>query len=307
MPESKKILFIINKFSGGGFSPSLEGRIIDYCAQAKVECSIEFTQARGHATELATQASQENEFRTVFAVGGDGTVNEVAKGLVGTQTIMGILPKGSGNGLARHLAIPIDFKRSLALIKSDRVIAMDTFLVNGMLSVNVSGVGFDGHVASLFGKNGKRGLVGYSKLVLKEFLSFKEFAFQVELDGNKITKESFIVALANSSQFGNNARVAPQASVCDQWLDVCFIKKVPLHQAVGFGYNMFSGQLNKSSFVEIVKAKSIRMDFSKPMSFHIDGEAHPPTQRLEVKIQPASLRMLLTEHPQKSQLKKYPI
>jgi diacylglycerol kinase (ATP) len=307
MPQSKKALFIINKFSGGGFSPSLEGRIIDYCAQEKVECTIEFTQARGHATELAKQASEENEFHTVFAVGGDGTVNEVAQGLVGTQTIMGILPKGSGNGLARHLAIPIDFKKSLELIKSDRVIEMDTFLVNGMLSVNVSGVGFDGHVASLFGKNGKRGFVGYSKLVLKEFLSFKEFQFDVELDGKKFEKESFIVALANSSQFGNNARVAPQASVCDQLIDVCFVKKVPIYQAIGFGFNMFSGQLNKSSFVEIVKAQKIQLNFKEPMSFHIDGEAHPPTQCLEVKIQPASLRMLLTENPQKWQLKKYPI
>jgi diacylglycerol kinase (ATP) len=307
MPQSKKALFIINKFSGGGFSPSLEGRIIDYCAQEKVECTIEFTQARGHATELAKQASEENEFHTVFAVGGDGTVNEVAQGLVGTQTIMGILPKGSGNGLARHLAIPIDFKKSLELIKSDRVIEMDTFLVNGMLSVNVSGVGFDGHVASLFGKNGKRGFVGYSKLVLKEFLSFKEFQFDVELDGKKFEKESFIVALANSSQFGNNARVAPQASVCDQLIDVCFVKKVPIYQAIGFGFNMFSGQLNKSSFVEIVKAQKIQLDFKEPMPFHIDGEAHPAAQRLEVKIQPASLRMLLTENPQKWQLKKYPI
>jgi diacylglycerol kinase (ATP) len=307
MPQSKKALFIINKFSGGGFSPSLEGCIIDYCAQAKVECTIEFTQARGHATELAKQATRENEFHTVFAVGGDGTVNEVAQGLVDTQTIMGILPKGSGNGLARHLGLPMNFIKSLELIASNNIISMDTFLVNGMLSVNVSGVGFDGHVASLFGKNGKRGFVGYSKLVLKEFLSFKQFQFDVELDGKKFEKESFIVALANSSQFGNNARVAPQASVCDQLIDVCFVKKVPIHQAIGFGYNMFSGQLNKSSFVEIIKAKNVRMDFSEPMSFHIDGEAHPATQQLEVKMQPASLRMLLTENPRMQLLKKYSI
>jgi diacylglycerol kinase (ATP) len=304
MPEQKKILFIINKFSGGGFSPSLEGRIIDASAAAQVECTIEFTKARGHATELAKKASVENLFHTVFAVGGDGTVNEVAQGLVGTQTIMGILPKGSGNGLARHLALPMDFKKSLSLIASSHIISMDTFLVNGMLSVNVSGVGFDGHVASQFGKNGKRGFIGYSKLVIKEFLSFKEFSVDVELDGKKYLKEAFIVALANSSQFGNNARVAPQASVCDELIDVCFVKKVPLHRAVDFGYQMFSGQLNKSAFVEIVQAKEIRLEFKEPIAFHIDGEAQPAAQVINVKMQPASLRMLLTDNPQILQFKK---
>jgi diacylglycerol kinase (ATP) len=304
MLERKKILFIINKFSGRGFLPSIEGRIIDFCAKANVECTIEFTQARGHATELAIKAAAENQFYAVFAVGGDGTVNEVAQGLVGKSMIMGILPKGSGNGLARHLAIPTDFVRSLDIISSTNVIEMDTVSVNGMLSVNVSGVGFDGHVASQFGKNGKRGFIGYSKLVLKEFLSFKEFPIQAEIDGMKVTKESFIVALANSSQFGNNARVAPYASVCDQLIDVCFIKKVPIHQAIGFGYNMFSGQLNKSPYVEIIKAQNVKLDFQQPMAFHIDGEAQPATQSLEVRIQPASLRMLLTENPQKSLFKK---
>jgi YegS/Rv2252/BmrU family lipid kinase len=295
MSENKKVLFIINRFSGGAYRPSIEGRMIDYCAQHKLECTIAFTQARGHATTLAKEAAESNTFHTVFAVGGDGTVNEVAQGLVGTSTTMGIIPKGSGNGLARHLAIPMDFKRSLALVSSTNVISMDTFLVNGMLSINVSGVGFDGHVASLFGKNGKRGLVGYSKLVLKEFFDFKEFLIEVELDGKKMTKHSFIVALANSSQFGNNAKVAPQASVCDQWLDVCFVKKVPLHRAIGFGFNMFSGQLHKSSLVEILKAKQVRMQFDRPMSFHIDGEPYAATELLEIKIQPGSLKMVVPE------------
>jgi diacylglycerol kinase (ATP) len=304
MSTNKKVLFIINRFSGSGFRSSQEGLIIDKCAKEKVEGYIEFTQARGHATILAKKAAKEKLFETVFAIGGDGTVNEVAQGLVGSQTVMGILPKGSGNGLARHLALPMDFKQSLQLISSKNVIAMDTFSVNGLLSVNVSGVGFDGHVASLFGKDGKRGFVGYSRLVLKEFLSFNEFSFDVELDGEKLTKKSFIVALANSSQFGNNARVAPQASVCDQLLDVCFVKKVPAYKAVSFGYSMFTGQLDKSALVEIKKAKSIKLRFAEPMAFHIDGEAQPAARELDVEVNPASLRMILTENPQNWLFKK---
>ena len=295
MNENKKVLFIINKFSGGGFEDSLEGRIIDACGKAQLECSIEFTQARGHAIELAKQAALQNNFKTVFAVGGDGTVNEVAQGLVGTSTMMGILPKGSGNGLARHLGLPMNFKKSLSLIESTESILMDTFLVNNMLSVNMSGIGFDGHVAGMFGKDGNRGFIGYSKLVLKEFISFKEFTAEVEVDGEKINMQSFIIALANSSQYGNNARVAPQASVCDQLIDVCFIKKIPILQSIGFGYKMFSGGLHRSALVEMIKAKKISLRFNKAIAFHIDGEAQAPTNHLQVKIQPASLRMLVAK------------
>ena len=306
--SENKILFIINKFSGGGYRPEVEGRIIDECAKQNIECSIEFTQGRGHATELAKSAVQEKNFTTVFAVGGDGTVNEVAQGLVSSDVRMGILPKGSGNGLARHLGIPINFRKSLSLIGSDRAISIDTFLVNGNLSVNVSGVGFDGHVAGLFGKDGKRGLVGYTKLVLKEFLSYKEFQIEITLDGSALQKESFIVALANSSQFGNNARLAPHASVCDQLIDVCFIKKVPIVQAAAFGYKLFTGQINKSAFVEIIKAKNVSMNFAHPMPYHIDGEAYPPTKKFEIIIQPSSLKMLLHAHVTIAErLRKYPI
>jgi YegS/Rv2252/BmrU family lipid kinase len=288
-----KILFIINKFSGGGYRPELEGRIIDECIRLGKECSIEFTQSRGHAIELAKNAVDENKFDAVFAVGGDGTVNEVAQGLVGSPVMMGILPKGSGNGLARHLGIPVQFKKSLSLLESNKSFLMDTLSINGKLSVNVSGVGFDGHIARLFGKNGKRGLLGYTQLVIKEFFSFKEFNTKVTLDGEEQQRDCFIIALANSSQFGNNARIAPHASVCDEWIDVSFIKKVPLTQAAGFGQKMFSGNLNTSAFVDIVKAKKVELQVSQPVAYHIDGEPFEPTDRFIVEIKPATLKMLL--------------
>jgi len=182
MSENNKVFFIINKYSGASYRPEVEGRIITACGQLNLECSIEFTKERGHATELARQAV-EQDFRTIFAVGGDGTVNEVAQGIVNTPATMGILPKGSGNGLARHLCIPMSFMRSLATLSSRQTIKMDTVLVNGRLSVNIAGIGFDGHVAGLFGRNGKRGLIGYARLVIKEFRSFKEFPVDMEVDG----------------------------------------------------------------------------------------------------------------------------
>ncbi len=289
-----KVFFIINKYSGTGFKSAIEGRIIDACAQLKLECTIEYTLYKGHATELARRAVAEN-FPHVFAMGGDGTMNEVAQGLVHTSTAMGILPKGSGNGLARHLQIPLKTHLALQLLDHHQIIAMDTMLINNHLSINVSGIGFDAHVAGKFGETGKRGLIGYCKLVMKEFLHFKEFNAAMILDGKNLQRQSFILVLANSSQFGNNAKVSPFASVCDQLIDVCFIKKVPISQALGFALKMFTGHLHHSAFVEILQGKNVKIKFDQPMPFHIDGEAMEPTVNFDIAITPGSLRMIVPD------------
>jgi len=305
MFKLKSALFIINKFSGGGYRPEVEGRIIEQCEKLNIESTIEFTQSPGHATELAKDAVKQ-KLDYVFAVGGDGTVNEVAQGLLGSQVAMGILPKGSGNGLARHLGLHMSFKKSLDIIPFHSEQMIDTLSVNGKLSVNVSGIGFDGHVAGLFANKAKRGLVGYAKLVLKEFMSFKSFEAKIGMNGNSFQSKSFIIALANSSQFGNNARVAPQASVCDQLMDVCFIQKVPMMQAVGFAQKMFGGNLNHSSFVKIIKTNRVTIDIDQSIAYHIDGEAMNATDKFIVELKPSSLKVLV---PQQSveQSKKYPI
>lgn len=295
MSENKKVLFIINKYAGTGYNPQVEAHLVSHCSELHIKPSIEFTQGRYHATELASQAAQLKKYEVVFAVGGDGTVNEVAQGLVHTSQAMGILPCGSGNGLARHLGISMNIKKALAQVGSDKCISMDSFLVNDKLSVNVSGIGFDGHIASLFGKGGKRGLIGYTGLVIKEFFGFREFPVNVTIDGITYDKHVFVLAFANSSQFGNNARVSPLASVSDGLLDVCFIRKVPLSKAAGFAQKMFTGQIHKSSLVEIVKGKQLTLSFAQAMPYHVDGEAMTPAQDFSIAIQPASVRMIVPE------------
>jgi len=293
MSENKKVLFIINKYAGTGYQSSVDGRIVSVCEALNIEPTLEFTQRRTHATELAQQAALSKKFDIVFAVGGDGTVNEVAQGLVHTQQIMGILPKGSGNGLARHLGIPMDFKKSLALIDSPHSICMDSFLINNKLSVNVSGIGFDGHVAGLFAKEEKRGLIGYSKLVLKEFHSFNEFSIEIAIDHTTYKRDAFVLAFANYSQFGNNARVSPHASVCDGLLDVCFIRKVPIAQTIGFVKKMFTGHIEKSAWVDIVRAKHLTLSFEEPLPYHVDGEAMKPERNFSITVLPASINMVV--------------
>ncbi|MBN8576641.1 MAG: YegS/Rv2252/BmrU family lipid kinase [Cytophagales bacterium] len=298
--ENKKVLFIVNKYSGTGYKPAVEGRLLTFCQEAGLEAHLEFTQGRGHATELATEAARSKKFSVVYAMGGDGTVNEVAKGVLNTQQVMGIIPKGSGNGLARHLGIPLNLTRTAGYLHSDKIIEMDSFSVNDHLSVNVSGIGFDAHIAGLFGKNGKRGLANYARLVLQEFVRYQEFTGEIIIDGAEVKEKIFVVAFANSSQFGNNARIAPHASVCDGELDINFVRKVPFVHAAGFARKMFSGQLSKSRFVKIVKGKEVKLRFIKPMAFHLDGEAMPPASEFVVKINPGSIRLLIPGNQSKT-------
>lgn len=289
--EGKKVLFIVNKYAGTGYQPQVEGRIVDACVKNNVECTVEFTQAPGHAIELAETAKQQG-FDFVVAVGGDGTINEVARGALKASIPMGIIPRGSGNGLSRHLGIPLTVSQAAWSLFDSSILKMDTFTVNDKLSLNVSGIGFDGHIANLFGGKTKRGLTGYVKLTVEEFFAFQEFDLEVSIDNTTFASKAFIIAIANSSQYGNNARIAPAASVCDQLLHVTLVKKVPVYR-VDFVYSMFTGGLGKSSFCDMHEAKSIVIKTSKPIAFHVDGEPCGHDTEFNISLMPAALQVLV--------------
>lgn len=290
--EIKKVLFIVNKFSGPGYQQDLEGNIMDECARQDVEGRIEFTANSGHATAIATEAAAGKSADLVVAVGGDGTVNEVAAGLLHSSVPMGIIPKGSGNGLARHLGIPMKMRAALNVLFESQLIAMDSFKINGKLSLNVSGIGFDGHVANLFAGNKKRGLKGYAKVTINEFFAFKEFEATIKSERETIQRKAFVIAIANSSQYGNNARIAPAASVRDGILHVCFLKKVPPYR-LDFIYNFFNGKISNSSFCEFIETKDLEITVDKPVAFHIDGEACGVNTQFRIEMVPQSLRMFV--------------
>ena len=297
MSEVKNVLFIVNKYSGTGYQPEVEGRILNACEKYDIECSIEFTTGRGHATELSKDGVSK-KFDRIIAVGGDGTVNEVARGLLNTSIPMGIIPKGSGNGLARHLGIDMKIIPALDQILGGKVITMDTFRMNDHLSLNVSGIGFDGHVANLFSAGQRRGFWGYTKVVVREFLSYKEFEATGNLitpDGkeNPLSKKSFMIAIANSSQYGNNAKVAPVASVTDQSLQLAVIKKVPTQRGFHFGYQMFTGKLETGKDYECLSFQHGTIEVPFPVAYHIDGEPCGHASSFKIEIFPHSLRMIV--------------
>jgi diacylglycerol kinase (ATP) len=290
---SKKILFIINKFAGKGFEAHVEGKIIDTSAKYGYECTIEFTQHKGHATILAKEGIALN-FSKIVAVGGDGTVNEVAQALVNQNIPMGIIPKGSGNGLSRHTGIPLGYTNALENIFTGNAVPIDTFLVNDKLSLNVSGIGFDGHIANLFGKDGKRGLSGYAKLILKEFFSFKPFTISYAVkEQTKKTETVFIAAFANSSQYGNNARVAPQASVQDGKLHVVLIKQLTALASISFLQKALMGKIHQSPLCQTLEADTIQCQTEKNTPYHIDGEASGFASQFTVQVKPKSLLLII--------------
>lgn len=300
MSEVKNLLFIVNKFSGTGYQPKVEGRILTACEKFDIECSIEFTRDRGHATELAKEGVTKN-FNGIIAVGGDGTVNEVARGLLHVPTPMGIIPKGSGNGLARHLGISMKIEQALEQVLSGQSIQMDTFRLNDHLSLNVSGIGFDGHVANLFGSGKKRGFWGYTKLVTREYFSYPEFECELQLDDEvKKTQKAFMIAVANSSQYGNNARVAPLASVMDQSLQLALVKKVPAQRGFRFAFQMFTGKLETGKDYECLAFQKGTIRLPTSSAFHVDGEPFGHASEFNIEVLPQSLNMIVP----KTSLKK---
>ncbi len=291
MSEFKKLLFIINKHAGTGYAPRLEGKIIEACVERNIECTLEFTTGRGHATELAAQGA--GRYDGVVAVGGDGTVNEVCRGLVSTSTPLGILPKGSGNGLARHLKIPMGLSQSLQTLFTARMIEMDTFRLNDQLSVNVSGIGFDGHVANLFAQRKQRGLWGYAHLVTREYFAYPEIELELQSAGETTRHTGLLLAIANSSQYGNNAFIAPNASVTDGLLQLTMLKKIPLYRGISFGYKLFTRSLKANAYFSSRTVQNFTLKSSTPLAYHIDGEPCGASTFFKIEMMPESLRVLV--------------
>ena len=283
--SEKNILFIINKFAGTGYHENLEKTILQKCKKNNIKYSIAFTAGKGHATTLAQSGRDEN-FSTVVAVGGDGTLN----GVVHSHTTMGIIPRGSGNGLARHLGIPLDFAAALDVLLYGKVIKMDSFTINNKLSLNVSGIGFDGHIANSFGKDGRRGFAAYARLSVEQYVRYKEFETIVSANGIQIRKNAFMIAIANSSQYGNNARIAPHASVCDQILHINFLNKIPLYR-LDLIYSFFKGTIDKSEFYQLIETDAMQIKSLQPIYYHVDGEPMGQETNFDIKILPASLHM----------------
>jgi diacylglycerol kinase (ATP) len=288
----KKILFIINPISGGLNKASIPNLIDKYLNHKIFEAEIIYSEYIGHARKLADE-SLKNLFDIVVAVGGDGTINEVASVMESSGKLMGIIPCGSGNGLARTVKIPLKNIDAIKRLNGLNVIQIDTGILNGKKFFNMAGMGFDAHISSLFAEDKKRGFFGYIKTTLNEISKYKPDDYQIKVDGELLKQECFMLSIANSSQYGNNAHVSPTASVQDGLLDVCLIKPFPMYIFPSLGYRMFSKSADGSKFVRIVKGKEILIKRSKAGPVHVDGEPQQMGDEISIGIKHLSLNLIV--------------
>ena len=288
----KRIRYIINPKSGTKGKENIPAMITSLTNSNESDFEICFTEAGGHATVLAREAAEKN-FDIVVAVGGDGSANETAKSLKGSNTALGIIPCGSGNGMARHLKIPLKHEEAIALINTANRETIDTLTVNTEFCLGTIGIGFDAHIAHLFAKSEVRGYGTYVKLVLTEFYKYKPRLFSMKVDGKELIKECFLLTFANSSQFGNNAVIAPFADVRDGILDVSMMKKFPAIVAPHLIYRLMNNIIHQSRFFDRATAKSVIVQSEGDMQGHIDGEPVTFSGNLNIQVVPASLSVIV--------------
>lgn len=290
----KKIVFLVNPNSG--VNHSRKALLKDYAAQVldaeKYTWEIIFSKSAGHLFELSKSAA-ENGADIIVAVGGDGTVNQVAKGMFGSSSVLGLVPAGSGNGLAHHLNIPVDIPASLEVINKAEEKIVDTCSVNGELFVSIAGVGFDALVAKKFAETKRRGFLSYLNIVTNEYTWYRPRKYKLNIDGKIYKREALFVSFANTNQFGYNTIISPDASIEDGLIDVCIMKKVPLLLAPGIIGLLLTRKIDSSGYVEIIRAKEVSFTRRKNRPVNIDGEPVKLTPELTVKVNPASLRVLV--------------
>ncbi|HUP47387.1 MAG TPA: YegS/Rv2252/BmrU family lipid kinase [Thermoanaerobaculia bacterium] len=291
-----KTLFIVNPRSGIRRRAGLAAIIREACEAAAVEHEVITCEETAQLDGIIARAAA-GGCEAVFAAGGDGTVHEVAKRLIGSGLALGILPIGSGNGLARHLGIPLRPSEALSVCGEGLLATIDTATVNGEAWVGVMGVGLDAVIAEHFASSKVRGLRTYLRVGLPAFARFRPDEYEIDVDGATRRVRACVVAVANSSQYGNNARVAPLASLQDGLLDVVIIEQVPLHAAPFMLARLFNGTLHESRRVKVVQGRRITIRRSGRGPAHVDGEPLTLPAELDVRVRPRSLRVLL---PQRS-------
>jgi len=270
-PKPEKIFLIINKYAGHKEGAKAIDIVVPYLEKKDYLVEYSFTQHPGHATELASKASSDG-FNLVVAVGGDGTVNEVAQGLIGSSTPIGIIPMGSGNGLARELGISMNMHQSTRILIDGKNLHLDVCRLNDQRFLCTSGIGFDAMIADKMSKASSRGFLKYVQLVVQESLNYKPLDVRMKIDGVLIAEPVFLITFANASQFGNNAYIAPGASMTDGLIDVVVVKKFPKIWMPVFAVALFTKLIPKLPFVECYKAKKIDLETVNTTVFHFDGE-----------------------------------
>lgn len=291
--NKKKIVFVINPISGTQGKEQILAWVNEKLDREKYDMEVVYTEYAGHAVKIAAQKAAEKAF-AVVAIGGDGTINEIARSLVHTDTALGIIPCGSGNGLARHLQIPLDPKKAVDIINGGRLEVIDYGKINGVPFFCTCGVGFDAFVSLKFSQAGKRGPLTYLEQTLLESLKYRPEVYELEMDGNASTRyRAFLIACGNASQYGNNAYITPRATLDDGLLDVTILEPFTVLDVPSLSFQLFNKTIDQNSRIKTFQCKSLRIHRSKPGVVHFDGDPMMVGEDIEVSIVQRELKVIV--------------
>ncbi|HSH51361.1 MAG TPA: diacylglycerol kinase family protein [Bacteroidales bacterium] len=288
----EKILFVINPVSGKKSKKIIPDLIKDTFVEDRYQTKIIYTSTAGEATKIVEQYFNQG-YKKVIAVGGDGTINEVASALTKTEGVLGIVPTGSGNGLARHLKISMNVRKALSVIRNGHQIKIDFGTINDQKFFCTTGIGFDAHIGSVFSKAHTRGFISYLKAILLEFRRYQSVRYEIFKNGTTYMRDAFLITFANASQYGNNAHIAPKAKIYDGKMDVSIMKAFPLVSAPNLGIRLFIKNIDKSRYVETFQCKKIVVRRKEPGVIHYDGEPAEMGEILNIKVVPKGLNIIV--------------
>ena len=285
------ILFLVNPKSGVSRKRRVPQMVEKYIDRARYDVSVCYTQYAGHAYELARDAAARG-VDVVVAVGGDGTVNEVGRAIVHTATALAVIPCGSGNGFARHVGIPIGVKSAIEFINKAEPVDIDYGKINGQPFFCSCGMGFDAVVSSDFAKGKGRGVFNYIRYSLLDWVKYRPETYVVETEGMKEAFEAFVIACGNASQYGNNAYIAPFASMRDGLATVSILSPFNAFEVPLMATHLFTHTFDESTHVSTLTAPWIRIVREKPGPVHFDGEPYEMGKELLVEMVAGGIKVL---------------
>ena len=293
MNESmKKIIFIVNPISGTQGKELVLNLLDEKIDKERYTWDVVYTKRAGHAIEIAAQAAAEKA-DVVVAIGGDGTINEIGRSLVHTETALGIIPCGSGNGLARHLHIPMEPKKALEIINEGVTDIIDYGKINGTDFFCTCGVGFDAFVSLKFANAGKRGLLTYLEKTLQESLTYQPETYELETGDGTYKYKAFLIARGNASQYGNNAYITPQATLTDGLLDVTILEPFTVLDVPSLAFQLFNKTIDQNSRIKTFRCRKLRIHRTSPGVVHFDGDPMQADENVNIELIQKGLRVIV--------------
>jgi lipid kinase, YegS/Rv2252/BmrU family len=289
----KNLHIIINPISGTGSKDAVPSFAKDIFPSDQFHTVLHTTEYAGHASELTRKVLNEGA-DYVVAVGGDGTVNEIAGAMVHSDAAFGIIPSGSGNGLARDLGIPIDFRKAMEVIAKGNIMCIDYCKADEHTFFCTCGFGFDALISERFSEEKHRGPITYVKNILSEFPKFHPENYEIRFsENNSFIGKAFLLTCANATQYGNNAFIAPQADMQDGKMDVVVVSPLNPLEAGPMAVQLFTKQINKNGKLHHYQAEEIVIKREKAGYMHVDGDPVPAGKEIVVKTIPAGLNVIV--------------